>query len=707
MRPRSIDEVWRQMQVEKQLQEQRRFEQERKMWEQRERQRQEYLLSIKMNEKLAPTVPTSAAASAGGTVQTIQDQDFPTLFGETHMITWADVSTDTWKYIVHNFNTGELSEIFDTELIYDSGNEWYLYDEWLAVSEKGHSVVFRKSGTNLYKIYFFNVNGELVGQKDLESRKDFQYTENAQIYVGDLNGLGTVYHFDGDNVRTHTFEGLSASSIEVDDFGEDDVTKDGSVIIEAPDNSKRFISRPSGELVEITSDIQGANQVLLDYNTDFLFAVDQDLWVKSISQGGELKNTMDLSPYNIENWNEISLYGDNCAYVLLTSYDSYRMLVSYDGDSNQFVSITFSDSLIYDISYHERSWQSPRPYFGKTLILTTYQSRADNYISGFEGSGVEISWLLKSADEFQSYMFSGTVSFFESGGNWVGDRTFAIGENPMVMFAYTQSVIQAGFLLSSGFFTQSTGVTLSLCSNIWGKPIGDHSFAVFDVLDDRVWQVYDQNSIVSQTSSSSAWSWGTSNWDVNRYGTLLVLGGGGNNFAYTTEIGLTSAPSDINIIYNNVNWGDRTGISTEYQIGVRYIPGQEGNAYVAGFYVLSRSGFSSYEEFPFTGLSPSIPHTISGIEIGTEIVSFNLINQDNSNLRCIVYDLSTLGLIDDYDTEQSTDVYIQSWKNRVAVIKQNANERQIKFIGKHGIQTKKVDANSFSDESNDPRDNDD
>ncbi len=709
MNPRSIDEVWRQMQAQRQIQEQKRIEQERKIWEQRERQRQEYVLALKMNERLAPSIPTSAASSAGGTRPSTNTPDYPILFAETHMITWADIDSDTWKFVVYNFNTGTLSQVYDTELIYDSGNEWYLYDEWRAVAEKGHSIVFRKDGTNLYKIFFFNVNGDLVGQKNLESFKDFQYTENAQIYVGDLDGTGTVYHFTGDNVRTHTFDGLSASQIEVDDTSEDDVMQDGSIIIEAPNNTKRFIARPDGDLVEITSFIENLDSFRIDYNTDFVFAFDQELWVKAVSQEGELKNTFDTSTYNITGWDDASLYGDNCAFVVLSSDDGYRLLITYDGDSNNFVSLTFSNSLIYELVYHNKSWQSPRPYSSSNFILELYVDRSYGTI-GWETSGLEVKWLTKGSTEFLSQSFVGsTISYIDGGGAWTSDRIFALGENPIVMFAYTQSFIQTGFLLSSGFFTQSTGIQYASCSNIWGKPIDDQSFAVFDVGSDRIWQIYDENSIVTETNTGGSWNWGSSNNDVNRNGTLAVLDTGvpSNTFVYTTQIGLTAGPSDADALFNNISWGSRTSRSSEYQIFVKYIDGQEVNSYVLGFYLLSKSGLSTFEEFPFIGLSPSSYYTISDINIGTQIASFNLTDSSTSNLRCLVYDLSNLNLIDDYDSEQSTNVYVSDWNNRVCVVKQNGNERQVRFVGSQGVETKIVEANSFSDESNDPRDNDD
>lgn len=70
---KSIDEVWKHMQFQRNQQELRRAEQERKFREQREIQRQEYLIQTKMNERVGVSNTSNAASSAAGGGTPIQD----------------------------------------------------------------------------------------------------------------------------------------------------------------------------------------------------------------------------------------------------------------------------------------------------------------------------------------------------------------------------------------------------------------------------------------------------------------------------------------------------------------------------------------------------------------------------------------------------------------------------------------------------------
>jgi hypothetical protein len=649
------------------------------------------------------TSPAAGAGAGGGGNRTPQSTEFPIITAEHWCVTWADVLTDTWKIVVYNYTSGILSDVIDTGLVYDSSNKWYLWSDQRAVSERGHSIVFQNNEDSKFKIVFFNSNGTVIATKDFDTQDDFQYTENAEIFSGILNGVRTVYHFDGANVWTHEFPGVG--DIEVDDASDDDVMMDGSVLIEAPNNEKWFIARPGGSLVEITQDMIGVNSHRISYNSDFILKIDTDTHIKIISQTGVLKNTFDLTPYLTTSINSSSFYGDNCARILMNSSDGYRLLVSYDSDDNRFVSFTFSNTLNISLDAAEIDWYNPKPSFGKTLIFYSNTSNVGGSV-GLDGQDFEIKWLPKGASDFLSHSFgSGTVSFIDGIGNFTGDRTFSLGENPITMFAYPNEEIQVGFLTSGGFVTQSTGILLGSCSNIWGKPMGEKSFAVFDVGSDRIWQVYGVDSIEAQTTTSNSWEWGSSNTDVHRNGTLAVLDSavGSQSFIYTTEIGLTAGPTSLGDIWNDVDSGNRTGISTEYQVITEFMPGGEYSSFVGGFYLLSRSGLSDYQNC-FAGLSPSINYTLNQAKIGTDLISLFFLEEGSSNHRVLNYKTSTLELIDDFNPGNNLS-NISLYKNRCRIYEQDGLTYSVRFVGSKGVETIILQANSLNTESNDVNDN--
>lgn len=641
---------------------------------------------------------------AGGARKRSLNVDFPKIIAEHWVVTWADVLTDTWKIVVYNYTSGVLSSTIDTGLIYDNSNEWYIDSDERAVSESGHSISFVNGVTSKYKIYFFNSNGQVIGIKDFDTRDDFQYTENAEIYTGILDGVRTVYHFDGANVRTHQFPGVA--DIEVDDASDDDVLADGSIVIEAPNNETWYIGRPDGSLIDITNDMFGLDNYRTSYNAEFIFKIDSDSNIKAISQNGTLLGTFDLTPFSASSINQSTFYGDNCAYASMNTDQGYRVLVTFDGDTNQFVSFTFSDTLQANFDAFEINWYQPEPSFGKSFIFYSSTTNVNGTL-GYDGTDFEIKWLPKGASEFESHYFgSATISFIDGIGYFTGDRIFSLAENPITMYAEEGGEIMVGFLTSGGFLTQSTGILAASCSNVWGKPMGEKTFAVFDVGTDRIWQIYGATSIEAQTTTSENWSWGTSDRDAHRNGTLAVLDSsvGTQSFIFTTQIGLTAGPTSLGEIYNSVDSGNRTGISTEYQVITKFVPGQEYNSYVEGFYLLSKSGLSDYVNC-FPGLSPSSTYIINRVMIGSDLISLFFQDGVTGNYRVQNYKTSDLTLIDDYNPGNFSSI-ISLYKNRCRIFENTyGTTYDFRFVGAQGVSTITIEANDLNTEANDTNDN--
>jgi hypothetical protein len=657
-----------------------------------------------LNNNVATAVAAASSAGGGGGIKKVTE--FPSISAQSYIISWSDDNDNLWKFVVYNFGTGQLSDTYTTDLV---GTDWSLDDDDKAVQSKGFSLVFQNNIDYTYRIYFVNAEGTLVGEKSLDTNDDFQYTEKAIGYLGLLSGVSTLYHFDGDNVRTHKFD-VSIGSVEIDDGNNDDVTADGSIIVEAPNNQKYYIAKTNGDLVEVSEYLTGLSSFRLDYNTNFIYSTFTSSTIKTVSQEGSLLNTFDLTPFNMTSLNESWLYGENCAVSEFDNGLDTRLVVSYDGDSNQFVSLTFSSLNSYNIDLTKRDWQNNICSFGKNLIVSNYnQINSDNL--GNVVTDLNIWWLPKAATEFNHVNLSslGTASLILGNEDFTSSRSFSLGENPIFMYAQeaTNSEIIVAFLEESGFSTQSTGILAASCSNIWGHNIGEQSFAVFDVGSDRIWQMYDNNSKVAETQTTSGWSWGDSSERYSlRNGTLAVIDSEdtSNSFIYTTEIGLTAGPTGIGRVYNNDDYGSNTGISYEYQVITQFVPGQEVNQYVEGFYILSKSGLSNYVEM-FLGLSPSSNYTIDDYCIGSEMISFKFINGDTGFNRYQVYNTSTLELIDDYDTGNSNTSY-WPYDNRFYIEDDNGSGNvEIRLVSLSGVEVLNLDTTNFNREANDTTDN--
>jgi hypothetical protein len=347
--------------------------------------------------------------------------------------------------------------------------------------------------------------------------------------------------------------------------------------------------------------------------------------------------------------------------------------------------------------------------FGKNLSVTTFDIGTSDNI-GYVTTNLNIWYLPKGASEFNHIDLSsiGTVSYIDGFEEFSYNRSFSLGENPIFMYAPEGGEVIVGFLEEGGFSTQSTGILAASCSNIWGHNIGEHSFAVFDVVDsNRIWQMYDSNSIVSETQTTSVWSWGDNDSRNSlRNGTLAVIDSDNtsNSFIYTTEIGLTAGPTGIGRVYNQIDYGNNTGLSYEYQVISQYIPGEEENEYVEGFYVLSKSGLSNYVEF--FGGSSTYSYTISDYKIGSEIISFRFEDSITDYDRYQVYNTTTLELLHDWDTGQTSTGY-NSYDNRFCAEYDDSNGNvEIRLVGLNGVEIINLQTTNYNRESNDTVDND-
>jgi hypothetical protein len=645
----------------------------------------------------------SAGAGAGGsgnrTLQVVGE------FAQSYIITWVDTNDDTWKIAVFNFDTGELSEITNTELVNDNGNEWYLDSNYRHIQTGGFSISYQNDITSKYKIFFINANGEVHGIKDLDNNEDFQYTENAQGYLGELNSISTFYHFPNTGVYTHQFEGVDINDIEIDDASEDDVTKDGSMIVEDTNENNYWIARSNGDLVDITSLLQGVSNYRIDYNTDFIFSRFSGTSINVISQEGVLRNEINLTEFGDLISDTSTLFGENCAYSNFDiNGESSKLMVVYDGDDNRFITTTYSTANDYR-TYTERSWYEPYSSFGKSLVISSWDEISNNNI-GIISDNLEVQWLPKGADEFYRINFNDSETLFILGDeDFNSNRTFTHGENPIVMFA-TESNIQVAFLTENGLITESTGITASSCVNIWGHNIGEKSFAVFDIIENsnRIWQIYGANSIEAEVITTEAWKWGSDNRYSNRNGTLVVIDGGvsySNSFFYTPQTGIQNLPVSVGEIYNKITHGNRTGIASDYQVITKENVSNE----IEGFYVLSRSGLSNYIDL-LTLLNATNYYVdgTSDVVIGDNIISFDLSITGHSDRRVLVFDKFTLNLI--HDTGNIQPNRVEQFSDRTLIEVTNGNDTTLTFIHKSGVESLTISQSQLDYESNDSRDND-
>lgn len=618
-------------------------------------------------------------------------------FANSYIITWVDINDDLWKISVFNFDRGELSETINTNLTYNNGDLWYLDRNYHHIQNGGFSISYRNNNDNKYKIYFLNTNGEIKGIKEIDTNEDFHYTENAQGYLGLLNSISTFYHFTNESVYTHQLDGINIESIEIDDASGDDVTSDGSMIVEAPVDQKFYIARPDGKLVEITEYMMGQNiRYRIDYNTNFIPVFINDDTINIISQEGTLLNTLELPSSETYELLISGMYGENCVYYEINVNDAdYSYIVAYDGDDNRFITTTQSSSLSIttEIAITKRSWVNPVSSFGKTLFLCSFVEKSLGAV-GLITDSVEMQWLPKGSNFFHREIIESTDMLFILGNSSQNSNlSFTQGENPIIMFA-TASHINVGFLTNNGLISETTGITASSCTNIISNNMGEKTFAVFDIVQNdtqyRVWQIYGNSSIEHEIYTTPFWQYGSGGVFTNRNGTLCVIDQEEptSSFYYTPITGIQPLPVIEGSIYNEIEYGNRTGISSDYQLIFRKNLGE-----IEGFYILSINGLSDFVNINLPGYSEN------KVMIGESVISIGLTNMDGS--RYLLYDIYTLDLLHDTNNIQVNNSI--QYGDRTILEQLDGNDKTIMFIHKSGVDSLNISQSTSSYSINDSR----
>ena len=379
---KSLNQIWHQMQAQmqaqRQAQAQRQMDQQRAINEQRERARQEYLLQMKMNERLAPTAAAASAAAGAGGSGNRQQEVITFETNQSVLYYWHD--SGVFEYFIYNFDGDSLTDI---KSIAAPGSVWSVN----AVQNGGFLVWIQDVGGGTNRFYFLDLAGDVVWS-DTNAVGDHVDVENFSRYVAPYYEQESVYKlvvFSSTDTREFTFDNY----IEGGGYSYDDVSSFGFIVREDLVSTQKYYMIKDGQSEPLlfkesptgtTNIYQYAYSdkvVSHDNNQEFVVYGSDGAVVSSFDYADALGGT-----YSI---NEFSMLSANGSFVcMLYESSGSRLLIFFSGTSNSFSWKSLGSNYNYSVDlYGQKEYNDPSNYHadGAAAVLF-YVSAGDRYWKG-------------------------------------------------------------------------------------------------------------------------------------------------------------------------------------------------------------------------------------------------------------------------------------------------------------------------------------
>ncbi len=422
MSGKSLDEVWRQMQAQRQAEIARQQSQERALNEQRERARQEYLRNMRMYEKIGPNNPSAAASAAAGSgggrinnTVTISTSNQATLQYS------YDSENKILYYFVYNFGTKELSDIKQVSL-YGSPID-------SPVTEGGFFLYSNNDDNSTVDMLFIDLSGTIIWQESTDNQSDYDF-ENFTRYVGAYylkNGNWKLVLFDADsNIKTFDF---GVNHIEGGGYSYNDVWLDGIVVVEEIGTVRRyyiinFTEETKTQFYEVDNDLGNyLNVYQYAYSDKILTVKNGDLWEVFSSTGQKLTEFNTLSEFSTSSWsdNDFTFLDDNGSFLIFgnDNTNNYYTVILFSGSTNTFSSKTIDRSVYsnrrYDI-FNQKDYDSTtnKNAEGSAVFLFFDSSFKPNEVTYYSTEALILPIWSTDSELRDFYTFSNTRGAYDN-----------------------------------------------------------------------------------------------------------------------------------------------------------------------------------------------------------------------------------------------------------------------------------------------------
>lgn len=380
---RSLNEVWRQLQIQRQMEQQRQMQIQRQIEEERERARREYVIQNRMLEKTNTTVAAAAAAAgAGGSGNRVIPE--PVITSTTgQAVLYYTNEGGVFSYFTYDFETGNQSEIQTIE----NGSYQSIYP----VTDGGFLLRFYNNDISKNIFYFVNLNGDQIWtdqNSDVESWDVESFSRYVVAYYQkSLVWKLVVFQKDGTK-REYTFD----NEVQGGGYSYDSIFNSGFVVREIiGDTHKYYLIKDDSDTPILIQEIDtlSINMSVYQYAFSNKILTIKNFSIFEVFDGTDGTKLDEFDASLISNdfgIYDFSFVSDSGSFVA-SCYDnqnSNRVIVFFSGVSNTFDTKTIINSYYYNLDIGSpKNYESPNNYVNGSVLVHFYDSTGNNESNGF------------------------------------------------------------------------------------------------------------------------------------------------------------------------------------------------------------------------------------------------------------------------------------------------------------------------------------
>lgn len=381
---RSLNEVWRQLQIQRQMEQQRQMQIQRQIEEERERARREYVIQNRMLEKTNTTVAAAAAAAAGagGSGNRVTEPVITSTTGQA--VLYYTNEGGVFSYFTYDFETANQSEIRTIT----TGT----YQDIRPVTEGGFYLRFLDSDNSKNIFYFINLSGQELwtGQNnDGQTYDPEAFSRYISLYYEtDTNWILVVLQKDG-TVREYTFD----NQIQGGGFAYDDVFNGGFIVKEIiGDINKYYLIKDDSDtpilMKEVDTVVDSLSVYQYAYSTKILTIKNLELFEVFSGVDGSLISSFDFSTISDDvSLNNFSFISSNGSFVneCFDNTNNQRLALFFSGASDNFDYKTASGDYNVNLDINEpKNYKSPGDYVNGSVLIHFYDPNSSSDSAGFD-----------------------------------------------------------------------------------------------------------------------------------------------------------------------------------------------------------------------------------------------------------------------------------------------------------------------------------